>query len=113
MRIVFDDLARDDMDALVSNWAEDGIYHNPMVGPPANGKAAVKSTIGTMSTGLQGRGETLVIDRVTEVLDETPVRAYVEWHRENAETKSGKLGLHVVSFNEEGLLHRVVVFAHT
>lgn len=113
MRVVFDDLARDDMDALVSNWAEDGIYFNPAVGPAAEGKDKVKSTIATMSTGLQGRGETLVIDRVTEVLGVTPQRAYVEWHRENADTKNGKLGLHVVSFNEEGLLHRVVVFAHS
>lgn len=112
MRIVFDDLARDDMDALVSNWAEDGIYFNPSVGPAAEGKANVKSTIATMSTGLQGRDETLVIDRVTTVSDQTPVRAYVEWHRENPQTKQGKLGLQVVSFNEEGLLHRVTVFAH-
>ena len=40
------------------------------------------------------------------------MRAYVEWHRETAENKNGKLGLHVVEFNEEGLLHRVIVFAH-
>ncbi len=112
MRVVFDDLARDDMDALVSNWAEDGIYFNPAIGPPAEGKALVKSTIATMSTGLQARGETLVIDRVTEVLDAVPTRAYVEWHVEGGENP-GRLGLHVVSFNEAGFLHRVVVFRHS
>ncbi len=108
MRIVFDDLARDDMDALMSNWAEDGIYFNPVYGPAAEGKASVRATISSMSTNLQGHGETLVVDRVTEVVDATPQRAYVEWHR----TSNGKLGLHVISFNEEGLLHRVTVFAH-
>lgn len=112
MRVVFDDLARDDMDALISNWAEDGIYFNPAYGPASEGKASVKSTISTMSTSLQGRGETLVIHRVTEILDSTPQRAYIEWHRETEASKNGKLGLHVVEFNEEGLLHRVVVFAH-
>ena len=112
MRRVFDDLARDDMDALVSNWADDGIYHNPAVGPPAHGKDNVKSTIATMSTGLQSRDETLVIDRVTTIFDAVPVRAYVEWHRENPQTKQGKQGMHVVSFNEDGMLHRVTVFAH-
>lgn len=112
MRAVFDDLARDDMDALVSNWAEDGIYFNPTVGPAAEGKANVKATIAQMSTGLQGRGETLVVHRVTQVPDAQPARAYVEWHRETAESKNGKLGLHIVEFNEEGLLHRVIVFAH-
>ena len=110
MRAVFDDLARDDMDGLISNWADDGTYFNPTVGPPAGGKAKVKATIATMSSGLQERGETLIIDRVTEVLDVTPPRAYVEWHVQSENARAGKLGLHVVSFNEAGMLHRVVVF---
>jgi ketosteroid isomerase-like protein len=115
MRAVFDALARDDMDDLISNWAEDGIYFNPTVGPPADGKSEVKSTIARMSNALQGRGETLVIDRVTQVTDEVPNRAYVEWHVESKDPTSerqGKLGLHVVSFDHDGLLHRVTVFAH-
>lgn len=113
MRVVFDDLARDDMDALISNWAEDGTYFNPSVGPPAPGKAMVKSTIATMSSGLKERGETLIIDRVTEVTDALPPRAYVEWHVESNNARHGKLGLHVVSFDEAGFLHRVVVFVHS
>jgi hypothetical protein len=114
MRIVFEELARDDMDALVSHWAEDGIYFNPAVGPPASGKAAVKATIATMSRGLLERKEVLTIDRVTQVLDQAPNRAYVEWHVESVpeNPRHGLLGVHVVSFNEEGLLHRVNVFAH-
>ena len=111
MRAVFADLTRDDMDALVSNWAEDGVYFNPSVGPAAEGKPDVKSTIATMSTGLKSRGETLVVDRVTEVPDATPARAYVEWHVEGG-AQPGRLGLHVVLFNEEGLLHHVTVFRH-
>lgn len=115
MRAVFDALARDDMDDLISNWAEDGIYFNPTVGPPAHGKANVNATITRMSKGLQERGETLVIDRVTEVTDETPNRAYVEWHveaKDSSSPRNGKLGLHAVWFNQNGHLHRVTVFAH-
>ena len=112
MRAVFDALARDDMDDLVSHWAEDGTYFNPTVGAPAQGKPNVKNIIATMSTGLQGRGETLTIDRVTEVSDANPPRVYVEWHVESDGPRSGKSGLHVVEFNAERLLHRVTVFAH-
>ena len=112
MLAVFDALGRDDMNDLISNWAEDGVYFNPAVGPAAQGKDNVKATIAKMSAGLQERGESLIIHRVTEVVDQTPKRAYVEWHRETAHSKEGKLGLHIVEFNEEGLLHRVIVFAH-
>ncbi len=112
MRAVFAALARDDMDDLVLNWADDGTYFNPTVGPPATGKPNVKSTIAALSTGLKGRGETLTIDRVTEVEAASPPRAYVEWHVESDGPRAGKLGLHVVEFTPQGLLQRVVVFAH-
>ena len=109
MRAVFDDLARDDMDALISNWADDGVYFNPAIGPPAQGKESVKNTIATLSRGLLEREEVLTIDRVVEV--QGAIGAYVEWHVEGG-AKPGRLGMHVVSFNEAGLLQRVVVFIH-
>lgn len=112
IRAVFAALARDDMDDLVFHWASDGIYFNPTIGLPAEGKPGMKNTIATMSTGLQARGETIVIDRITESRQASPARAYVEWHLESAGARNGKLGLHVVSFDEAGLFHRVVVFAH-
>lgn len=111
MRAVFAALARDDMDALMTNWADDGTYYNPAVGPPAQGIANVRATITALSDGLQERGETLTIDRATEVLDAQPTRAYIEWHVEGG-ANPGRLGLHVVSFNEAGMLHRVTVFMH-
>ena len=112
MREVFDDLARDDMDALLSNWADDGTYFNPTVGPPARGKSSVRDTISALSSGLQSRGETLVVDRVSTVGEGVATRLYAEWHVEGG-AKPGRLGLHVVSFNEAGLLQRVTVFAHS
>ena len=111
MREVFDDLARDDMDALLSNWADDGVYFNPTVGPPARGKSSVRDTITTMSSGLQARGETLIVDRVDTIGEGHSTRLYAQWHAEGG-AKPGRLGLHVVSFNEAGLLQRVTVFAH-
>ena len=111
MRAVFDDLARDDIDALMLNWANDGSYFNPAIGPPARGFEDVKSTIAALSDGLQARGETLVIDRATEITDETPNRAYIEWHIEGG-AKPGRLGVHIVSFNQAGLLYRVTVWLH-
>ena len=112
MRVVFDDLARDDMDALMLNWADDGTYFNPSVGPPARGCDNVKIIITALSDGLQERGETLVIDRATEITDEMPNRAYIEWHVDGG-AKPGRLGVHIVSFNESGLLHRVTVWLHS
>jgi ketosteroid isomerase-like protein len=112
MRAVFEHLRQDDMDGLVSHWAEDGVYFNPTVGAPAEGKADVKSTIARMSDGLQQRQETLVVDRVTEVTGVSPPRAYVEWHVESEGPRNGRLGLHVVTFNSDGLLNHVIVFAH-
>ncbi len=111
MRIVFDDLGRDDMDALMLNWADDGSYFNPSIGPAAVGHDDVKSTITTLSSGLAERGEKLIIDRATEVLDASPVRAYIEWHVEGG-AKPGRLGMHVVLFDQAGMLHRVTVFVH-
>jgi len=112
MRAVFDALSRDDMDDLISHWAAEGTYFNPTVGPPAEGKMDVKNTITAMSSGLQSRGETLVVDRITEVLDAAPPRAYVEWHVQSSGARDGKMGLHVIAFDENGLFHRVTVFAH-
>ena len=111
MRVVFDDLARDDIDALMVNWADDGTYFNPAIGPPARGFDDVKSTIAALSDGLQARGETLVIDRATEITDEMPNRAIIEWHVEGGAAPQ-RLGVHVVLFNEAGLLHRVKVWMH-
>lgn len=111
MGVVFEALGRDDMDALIANWAEDGIYFNPTLGPPTEGKQNVYDTIDVLSKRLKERGEKLIIDRSTEVLDESPTRAYIEWHVEGG-AKPGRLGVHVVSFNEDGLLHRVNVFSH-
>ncbi len=112
MRAVFDALSRDDMDDLVSHWAPDGVYFNPAVGAPAEGKINVKNTIAAMSTGLKSRGETLVVDRITEAVGAHPRRAYVEWHVASRGARDGKMGLHVISFDENGLFHRVTVFAH-
>jgi ketosteroid isomerase-like protein len=115
MRAVFEALGRNDMETLISHWAEDGIYYNPNVGPPAEGKDAVYATIARLANTLQERGDTLVIDKGSEVLDVNPVRAFIEWHIESSDTSSprhGKLGIHAVSFNEAGLLHRVNVFSH-
>lgn len=112
MRAVFDALARDDMDGLVCHWAPDGTYFNPTVGPPAEGKINVKNTIAAMSSGLQSRGETLVVDRITEAVGAAPPRAYVEWHVASSGARDGKMGLHVISFDENGLFHRVTVFSH-
>ncbi len=112
IRAVFAALSRDDMDDLVSHWADDGIYFNPTVGAPAQGKTSVKSTIATMSEGLRGRGENLVIDRITESPSANPPRAFVEWHVESSGARNGKLGLHTISFDENGLFHRVTVFSH-
>lgn len=112
MRAVFDALARDDMDNLILHWAQDGVYFNPTVGAPAEGKMNVKNTIAAMSTGLQSRGETLVVDRITEAVGADPPRAYVEWHVQSSGARDGKMGLHVISFDEKGLFHRVTVFAH-
>lgn len=111
MRVVFDDLAADDMDALLSNWADDGVYFNPSIGPAAQGITNVRSTITTLSDGLQTRGEKLVIDRATEILDTAPRLATIEWHVEGG-AKPGRLGVHIVTFDEAGLLHRVNVFMH-
>ena len=111
MRVVFEALARDDMNALMSHWADDGTYFNPSIGPPARGFDNVKTTITNLSDGLKARGETLVIDRATEVTDEVPNRAYIEWHVEGG-AAPGRLGVHVVTFNDAGLLHRVIVFMH-
>ena len=112
MRVVFDDLAADDMNALLSNWADDGVYFNPAIGPPAEGIANVRTTITTLSDGLQERGEKLVIDRANENLDTSPMHATIEWHVEGG-AKPGRLGVHIVTFSEAGLLHRVNVFMHT
>lgn len=111
MRVVFDDLAAADMDALLSNWADDGVYFNPAIGPPAQGIASVRATITALSDGLQERGEKLVIDRATEILDSAPPLATIEWHVEGG-AKPGRLGVHIVTFDEAGLLHRVNVFMH-
>lgn len=112
IRAVFAALSRDDMDDLASHWAQDGIYSNPTVGAPAQGKSSVKNTIAIMSGGLKSRGESLVIDRITESPSASPPRAYVEWHVESSGPRNGKMGLHVISFDEDGLFHRVTVFAH-
>jgi ketosteroid isomerase-like protein len=111
MRAVFDALARDDMDDLISYWAADGVYFNPTVGPAAEGREAVKATIAAMSTRLRSRGEMLAVDRVTEVAGSEPTRLFAEWHVDGGPAP-GRLGVHVVLFNAEGLLSRVTVFAH-
>lgn len=106
MRAVFDALARDDMPELLEHWADDGVYFNPTMGPPAEGKQYVGEVVGRLSKGLIERGERLVVDNVTEVNN----RAFVEWHVEGP--SASRLGVHAVTFDSAGLLRRVVVFAH-
>ncbi len=92
-----------DADAIMANWNRDGIYHNPMVGPPAKGFDAVREMMVKLTAGVKSRGEQLVVDRVTHG------EGYViaEWH---VEPRNGKDGVHVAEFDASGKLVHVKVY---
>lgn len=104
MRAVFDALGSYDIEKLMSYWAENSSYDNPMVGQPVEGKAAVRSKLEMLIEGLQDRGERLVVERTTE----EPGRTVVEWHVEPGD--GSRRGVHVAEVGDDGLVSAVTVY---
>lgn len=103
-RSIFEALARADIDAIVSNFAEDARYTNPMVGAPAEGLEEVRKKLVDLAQGLSERGERLSIDRVTE----GPSHVVLEWHVEPGD--GSRNGVHIAQFNDEGKIVEVNVY---
>lgn len=105
MRAVFGALDRYDIEKLMTHWAEDATYDNPMVGPPATGKATVREQLSRLIGLLRDREERLIIDRTTEGPGHVVV---VEWHVEPGD--GNRRGVHVAEVGGDALIRSVTVY---
>lgn len=104
LRRNFEALGRGDVDGILATWSATGRYDNPMVGAPAVGKDAVRARITLFADDLVEHRERIVVDRVTAA----ERHAVVEWHIEP--TDANVRGVHVVEFDEAGLIAAMVVY---
>jgi hypothetical protein len=103
MRAAFDGVNAYDADAIMKVWNPDGVYDNPTVGPAAQGFDAVRACMVRLCDGVRGRGQQLVVDRVTTGAS----HVVAEWHVEPA---TGAKGVHVAEFDDAGRLRHVTVY---
>jgi hypothetical protein len=103
LRAAFAGVNAFDPDAIMACWNPDGTYDNPGVGRADAGFAAVRACMVKLCDAVRGRGQQLVVDRVTI----GPSHAVAEWHVEPA---TGAKGVHVANFDPAGRLSHVVVY---
>ena len=104
MRKVFAALGKYDVDGIMVHWGENCSYDNPMVGPAALGKSAVREQMKVLTGILRDRGAHLEIDRATEA----PGRVVLEWHVEPGD--GTRRGVHVAEVDEDNLVRAVTVY---
>lgn len=104
IKSVLEALSRYDLDTIMTYWAEECSYDNPMVVGIASGKQAVREKIQALADGLQEQSETVEVDRVTV----GPAHAVAEWHIEPGD--GSRKGIHVAETDEQGLIEKVTVY---
>lgn len=91
------------VDGIMDQWNADGIYDNPIIGPPARGLVELRRAMEVLVDLLKSKHTRLQVNRVTEGAN----HCVVEWTPVPAD---GQEGLHIGTFDKDGMLEHVRVY---
>ena len=91
------------VDGIMEQWNPNGVYDNPMVGPPVKGLLQLRRAMEDLVDLLQSNNTHLQVNKVTEADN----HCVVEW---TPLPPDGREGLHIARFDDDGYLQHVRVY---